>query len=291
MSVLLDIAMLLSKTIILVLYFFMGAAVFSFLNVIAGRMPKHEQFIRGKSHCEKCGHELAMKDMVPVVSWVSLKGRCRYCGTKVSFRYMAVELFGGLSTVALILTFGLNIYGLSVFAIFGILVLTAEIDFDFGVIPPVLIAAVLVAGIISLVTMADVPEKTGELLQGIRLEDGSYVFTAKSLMRGIIADGSNDFQMIGLGFSRHLMGFLIAGSVFYMTGLVAAGLINFREVQFIASTGFIVIKGIKSAIIYIIMMMVTEVIFLLIPKMRKRHTAAISAVITVTTMIFAYRIF
>ncbi|MCQ4757473.1 prepilin peptidase [Enterocloster bolteae] len=83
-----------------VLYGLLGAVTGSFLNVCILRIPANQNFVTGRSHCPACGHVLAFYDMVPVLSWLFLKGRCRYCRAPVSIQYPAVEL---LTTSAFLL--------------------------------------------------------------------------------------------------------------------------------------------------------------------------------------------
>ena len=64
----------------------------SFLNVLAERWPKGEPFVRGRSHCERCGHVLGWRDLIPIVSWSIARGKCRYCGVGVAIRHPIVEL-------------------------------------------------------------------------------------------------------------------------------------------------------------------------------------------------------
>ena len=70
----------------------LGAVLGSFLNCMAWRMVHGESVLSGRSHCTACGHVLGAADLVPVFSYLLLKGRCRYCGEKVSPRYMVTEL-------------------------------------------------------------------------------------------------------------------------------------------------------------------------------------------------------
>lgn len=65
--------------------------------MVVARVPRHETFMKGTSHCENCGHALEQKDMVPIFSWLRLKGKCRYCGSPVSPEYTIVEALGGLA--------------------------------------------------------------------------------------------------------------------------------------------------------------------------------------------------
>ena len=76
--------------------FVVGCCIGSFLNVVALRLQKEENFIRGHSHCTKCLHELSLKDLIPVLSWMWLRGKCRYCGRNISSRYWMVEVVSGL---------------------------------------------------------------------------------------------------------------------------------------------------------------------------------------------------
>ncbi len=75
----------------------LGLAFGSFLNVCLSRWPEGESIVTPRSHCRKCGHVLAWWENVPLVSWITLRGRCRDCGTRISARYVVVEAaVGGL---------------------------------------------------------------------------------------------------------------------------------------------------------------------------------------------------
>ena len=69
-----------------------GALVGSFLNVVLWRVPRGESIIHPPSHCPACGTPLYPYELVPVVSWIALRGRCRTCGVRISIRYPLVEL-------------------------------------------------------------------------------------------------------------------------------------------------------------------------------------------------------
>ena len=87
--------LILCYTVLYFLRFMAGACVFSFLGVVAYRLPKGESFIKGRSYCPSCGHALTILDLVPVFSWLALRGRCRHCGAKIGARYLAVDALGG----------------------------------------------------------------------------------------------------------------------------------------------------------------------------------------------------
>ena len=73
-----------------------GACIGSFLNVVIYRLPEGKSLITPGSMCPKCGHKLAWYDNVPVLSWLWLGGKCRYCKAPISFQYPLIELLTGL---------------------------------------------------------------------------------------------------------------------------------------------------------------------------------------------------
>jgi len=74
----------------------LGACVGSFLNVVLWRLPRGESIVHPPSHCPSCEARLGPAELVPVVSWVALRGRCRHCGAPISVRYPLVEAGCGL---------------------------------------------------------------------------------------------------------------------------------------------------------------------------------------------------
>ncbi|MCQ2527814.1 MAG: prepilin peptidase [Saccharofermentans sp.] len=90
-----------SVTLFLYCFFIVDATLFgiiigSFLNVVIYRIPEGRTIVKGHSMCMTCGHTLAAKDLVPLFSWLFLKGKCRYCGAPVPSRYAKIESFTGL---------------------------------------------------------------------------------------------------------------------------------------------------------------------------------------------------
>ena len=84
-------------TIIYMFLFFLYGLIFgSFFNVVGLRIPKKESIVRPPSHCTVCDRRLTIKDLVPVFSYVFLKGKCRGCGTKIHWVYPVMELVTGL---------------------------------------------------------------------------------------------------------------------------------------------------------------------------------------------------
>jgi len=91
--------------LLLVLVFAFGAIFGSFLNVVIYRLPKKEDFIKGSSYCPNCKHKLMPLDLVPILSYLLLRRKCRYCKDPISPRYMLVETVAGFLAVASYLAF------------------------------------------------------------------------------------------------------------------------------------------------------------------------------------------
>lgn len=81
----------------LVIIFTIGILIGSFLNVCIYRIPKHETIVFGRSHCMSCNTEIKWYDLIPVFSYLILRGKCRYCKEKLSLQYPCVELITGLA--------------------------------------------------------------------------------------------------------------------------------------------------------------------------------------------------
>ena len=86
--------------------FLIGMCVASFMNVVIDRVPRGENFVSGRSHCDSCGKVIAWYDLIPVVSYLVLRGRCRYCHCKIPVRGFFIEIFGGVIGVFCFYRFG-----------------------------------------------------------------------------------------------------------------------------------------------------------------------------------------
>lgn len=122
-----------------------GAVLGSFLNCAAWRIAHGESFVRGHSHCPKCGHTLGAGDLVPVLSWLFLGGRCRYCRGKISARYPVSEALFAALTVLCLLRFDLSVMFFRNLAFLCCLFCLALVDMECYIIPDgCLIFAVIV---------------------------------------------------------------------------------------------------------------------------------------------------
>jgi leader peptidase (prepilin peptidase)/N-methyltransferase len=129
--------------------FFPALAIGSFLNVVAARVPVNRSVVSPASACMQCGTEIAWYDNIPVVSWLLLRGRCRTCGTGISWRYPAVELATALLVAACWWKFGVSWDAAIASFYCAVLVVLSAIDIDRRIVPNKIVlpaaAVVLVA--------------------------------------------------------------------------------------------------------------------------------------------------
>lgn len=131
-----------------VLFFVSGLVIGSFLNVCIYRIPRNESIVIPASHCPGCGNNLAPRDLAPLFSYLLLKGKCRYCGAPIHWRYPLVELITGLLFVALYCLLGLNLLLLKYLLLACFLVAISFIDLEHYIIPNELVIAMLGTGIV-----------------------------------------------------------------------------------------------------------------------------------------------
>ena len=90
----------------LILAFILGSVFGSFLNCVTDRIINHEKWWTGRSKCDSCGHVLGILDLFPVFSYLFLKGKCRYCGAKLSINYVLSETVLGVLFLGYIIIHG-----------------------------------------------------------------------------------------------------------------------------------------------------------------------------------------
>jgi len=91
-----------------VIFTLLGIAIGSFLNVCIDRLPLRRSLAYPPSRCEACQHSLSLKDLIPLVSYLWLRGRCRYCRAQIPRRILLVEVLGGILFFLAFWHFGLS---------------------------------------------------------------------------------------------------------------------------------------------------------------------------------------
>ena len=112
-----------------------GLVMGSALNCLAYRIAHKEKWSGGRSRCTHCGHALKAADLVPLFSFLFLKGRCRYCGEKISLRYPVAEAVLALIYVSLLLRFDLTLQTLELMILCSCLFCLTLTDLDDQIIP------------------------------------------------------------------------------------------------------------------------------------------------------------
>lgn len=108
------------------------------MNVCIYRLPAKKSIIFPGSACPSCGEKIRPYDNIPILSYLWLRGRCRYCRTGISPRYMMVEILGGAFAVLAYLKFGASFDGIVYYAFVASLLVITFIDIDFQIIPDVI---------------------------------------------------------------------------------------------------------------------------------------------------------
>lgn len=153
------------------LYFFafaFGAVIGSFLNVCIYRLPKEESLWRNNSHCMTCNTPIQKRDLIPILSWCLLRGKCRSCGAKIPFRYTLVEGLNALLYVGIFAWFGFFDQPLKaaiVCLLFSALLVVFFMDLDTQLISMYVIGFITLLGV--LMTVYDIVTGNDTLLSHV----------------------------------------------------------------------------------------------------------------------------
>lgn len=219
----------------MVILFITGLAVGSFASASAWRLHKQENaktekaknkysITKGRSMCEHCGHQLAAKDLVPLFSWLSLKGRCRYCHKKLSIEYVGVELITGilfaLSYQAWEFDSGFGYFSFFVWLVMlSLLVILAIYDLKWLLLPNRLVYPLIILAIVFVSTAAlfdGGPELIRDSVYGLLVIGGTFYLLYQ--VSGGKWIGGGDVKLaiyIGLylGLARSILTFALAFNI------------------------------------------------------------------------------
>ena len=195
----------------------LGACMGSFLNCAAWRIVHGESVLRGRSHCDVCGHVLAPRDLVPVFSYVFSHGRCRYCGAKLSPRHAVGEAVAALVFVSLLLRYDISLRTLEAWAVACLLLACAFADLEGYIIPD---RFIVVGVVLFIVTLFFVPDPGKRALDGLigGIAVGGGVLLLALLMEKLLrrdAMGGGDIKLLFLtglflGWQKNLLYLLLA---------------------------------------------------------------------------------
>ena len=209
-----------------VLVFAFGVCVGSFLNVCILRIPAGESVVTGPSHCMSCGGRLRWWEMIPLLSWLCLRGRCARCGAPISPQYPLIEAANGALWLLAYLTLNAPWDALLGALLASALLTASVIDARTREIPPSTTIAMAVLGALRLcLDLSAWPDR----LLGLLVVGG--VLALLFLLSGGSAIGGGDVKLMAacglfLGLGCALLAFLLAcllGSVIHLARMRLCG--------------------------------------------------------------------
>ena len=208
------------------LLFIYGIVFGSFYNVVIYRLPVGKSIVKPPSACGACNHRLKPIELIPILSYIAQKGRCKNCGEKISIRYPLIELLTGLLFVWVYSRTGFSIELAKGLFLASLFIIISFIDLDHQIIPDELNLILGIVGLIYLFSVKPFP-----------LVHGLYGFLAGGGLLFIIAligpMGGGDIKFMAamglwLGLGYTLMALLIS---FILGGFISAMLLVFKIVD------------------------------------------------------------
>ena len=162
-----------------------GLIMGSALNCLSGRIVSGQKWAgKERSACPVCGHTLAAKDLVPLFSWLFLKGKCRYCGARVSVRYPLTELLLSVCYMSLMWVSGLTLHTVSLMVLCSCLFCLSLVDLDIQIIPHRFLLIPAVVRIAELLWEGGFSALLGPVLTGLGL--GGSVLVLSLIMDKVL---------------------------------------------------------------------------------------------------------
>ncbi|HXX81746.1 MAG TPA: prepilin peptidase [Thermodesulfovibrionales bacterium] len=190
-------------TVSFVIVFLFGSLIGSFLNVCIYRLPRSLSVIFPSSRCPSCTIPIKAYDNIPLLSFLLLRGKCRYCKKHIPLRYPLVEALNALLYVFVLWRFGFGWHTPVLFAFCSAMIVITFIDLDFQIIPDT-------------ITLPGIP---------LGLIAASLVFP----------DPFDRSSILGLG--RALIGLLTGGATFYLIAVLSRGGMGGGDIKMMAMVG------------------------------------------------------
>ncbi len=208
-------------TLIFLIY---GLFIGSFLNVCIFRIPSGISIVKPPSSCGSCGHRLNYMDMLPVINYITNKGKCRYCGSHYSIQYPLIELLNGLLYTLVYLKFGLTLNSILHSLIISLLITVSIIDLKHKIIPDGLNIAGGIVGIIYIIINKTFFNSIAGALTGLVL------FLAIALLTN--AMGGGDIKlMAALGLIFGIKGVLFISLFSFVIGAVISVILILLKIK------------------------------------------------------------
>ena len=244
---------------------FLGLSFGSFANVCIHRLPRNESVMSPRSRCTTCNTPIAVRDNIPLFSYLLLKGRCRQCAAAIPIRYPVVEAVTALLILSGFVKFGVS-WKFAIFCVVGpALVIITAIDIKHKRIPDIIILPGIVFGLAAgsyLVGLKD--SSTGLLVGG-----GTFLLTSEVYyrVRGRVGMGGGDIKFIAavgalLGWQQVVLVIFLsalAGSLVGLVGLATKKINVMSQIPFgpFLAGGTLVAYFSGESIVYLYVMTVT----------------------------------
>jgi leader peptidase (prepilin peptidase)/N-methyltransferase len=218
-------------------FFIFGTLIGSFLNVVVLRYNTGKS-LGGRSSCQSCGHQLHWDELVPIVSFLLLRGRCQVCGSAVSVQYPLVELVSGLFFLTLFIKGVVGVELLFLSVIGSLLIAIVVYDIRHGIIPDGLVYAFATLAVIRLCVIPTLHTPSPfELLSGVIVASPIFLlwFVSKGLWIGFgdakLALGIGWFLGISGGFSALMFSFWVGAvvSIALMASIRVVGALKLKK--------------------------------------------------------------
>ncbi len=180
----------------------------SFFNVVIYRLPRKESLLWPGSHCPACGQGLKVRDLIPIISYILLGGRCRYCKRRISPHYLLVEILTAITFILVYLRWGISVETGTGWIFAAILTITAFTDLDEGIIPDLITYPGIIIGLLLSPSMIGIKSS----VLGVIIFSGIFLGIAMLSSGGM---GGGDIKLAGVigtfnGFGGSMMTLIIA---------------------------------------------------------------------------------
>jgi len=225
----------------------------SFLNVCISRIPEERSVLFPPSHCPKCKAKLKARDLIPVLSYLLLRGRCRYCKEKISIRYPIVEVLTALLFLAFYVKAGFSVHSAALVIFSVLLILISFIDIEHMIIPDFLMLIGIAMGIAYSLYKGTLAESLVGICFGFL-----FMFilgrSAKLVMKKeALGDGDIKFMvMLGanLGIERTLLSVLGASIIGAAVGITLILFEKLKKEDYIPFAPFLALGAVVSILIW-----------------------------------------
>lgn len=188
--------------------FILGIIIGSFLNVCIYRIPKAESVVTGSSHCTSCNKPIRFRHMIPIFSYIFMRGRCSYCKARISIQYPIVEALTAFLFLVTVYMYGYTPYSAFLCIFHCILIVIGGIDAHTMEIPDILLIWLLIVSVLKIFFMPS---------QLIDFVTGAFIISVPMLLISLFSSGfgGGDIKLCAaaglfLGFKYIILGFLIA---------------------------------------------------------------------------------